>query len=87
MNPEFLEDLKRGKAGEYEDIFKKAFFERLDRKGNCIPIDSKKDGLLLYRDFCITDFLLNLMSTTSIINKKASGYLLRCLHEKKIVQR
>ena len=31
MNPQFLEDLKRGKAGEREDIFKKSFFDRLDK--------------------------------------------------------
>ena len=83
-NAEFLEDLKRGEEGKYEGDFKKAFFERLDRKGNCIPVESGKDGLLLYRelDCCINDFMLNLITNSSMINQKASSFLLKCLHEK-----
>ena len=88
-NAGFLEDLKRGEEDKYEGDFKKAFFERLDRRGNCIPVESGKDGLLLYRelDFCITDFLLNLIANAGMINQKASSFLLKQLHEKNVVQR
>ena len=59
MKSQFLEDLKREKTDNSEDIFKKSFFEKLDRKGKVTTVDGGKDGLLHYRelDCYIQDFM------------------------------
>lgn len=38
-------------------------------------------------DFCVTDYLLNMMSNSAIVNQKACSFLLRCLHERNVSQR
>ena len=85
----FLEDLKREETENCEDIFKKSFFEKLDRKGNVITVDGGKDGLLLYRelDCYIQDFMLNLIINSAQITQRAGDFLLKQLHEKNVVQR
>ena len=89
MKTQFLEDLKREQTGKCEDIFKKSFFERLDRKGIIITVNGGNDGLLLYREsVCWTeDFMLNLINNSAMLTQKAANFLLKQLHEKNVVQR